>query len=139
MKGSTAVATLAVALAIGAIGFGHETSPPGSGSGPVPESSGPVGGLTDLNAMTLSCPRAALNAAARKAKEMPSQGTYQFSYFSVISTSHHALYEVHFESNYEGEPDLKYCVSLSCQTGWDPAQGKPVVASCAEPGHAHTP
>ena len=41
---------------------------------------------------------------------MPSQGTYQFSYFKIINDAHHAAYEVHFKSNYEGEAELKYCV-----------------------------
>ena len=77
-------------------------------------------GLRDLDAMTFSCPKAGLNAAAREAAKVPSRGTYQFSYFEIISDSHHASYEVHFKSNYEGEPDLEYCVSIYCQQGWDP-------------------
>lgn len=76
--------------------------------------------LSDLEAMTFSCPKAGLNAAAREAANVPSQGTYQFAYFKIISDSHHASYEVHFKSNYEGEADLKYCVSVYCQQGWDP-------------------
>ena len=55
---------------------------------------------------------------------MPSQGTYQFAYFKIISDSHHALYEVHFKSNYPGEADVKYCVSVYCQQGWDPRTTK---------------
>jgi hypothetical protein len=80
----------------------------------------PPQGLSDLNAMTFACPRAGLNAAARQAAKAPSQGTYQFSYFKVINDTHHAAYEVHFKSNYEGEPDLRYCVEMYCQQGWDP-------------------
>jgi hypothetical protein len=57
-------------------------------------------GLSDLNALTFSCPRAGLNAAARQAAKVPSQGTYQFAYFKIISGTHHAAYEVHFKSNY---------------------------------------
>lgn len=76
--------------------------------------------LSDLDAVTFSCPRAGLNAAAREAAKVRSQGTYQFAYFNIISDAHHALYEVHFKSNYAGEPDLKYCVSVYCQQGWDP-------------------
>jgi hypothetical protein len=81
-------------------------------------------GLSDLDAMTFSCPKAALNAAAREAGKVPSQGTYQFAYFNIISDSHHSLYEIHFKSNYQGETDLKYCVSIYCQQGWDPKTSK---------------
>jgi hypothetical protein len=77
-------------------------------------------GLRDLDAMTFSCPKAGLNAAAREAAKVPSQGTYQFAYFRIINDTHHAAYEVHFKSNYVGEPDLKYCVAMYCQQGWDP-------------------
>jgi hypothetical protein len=87
-----------------------------SAAGTAPESDG----LSDLAAMTFSCPRAGLNAAAREAAKVRSQGTYQFAYFRIIDDAHHAAYEVHFESNYVGEPDLKYCVSMYCQQGWDP-------------------
>jgi hypothetical protein len=87
---------------------------------PLPEKSG----LGDLEALTFSCPKAALNAAARKAADAPSQGTYQFSYFAIVNDSHHAMYEVHFTSNYAGEPDLKYCVRMYCQQGWDPKTAK---------------
>jgi hypothetical protein len=85
-------------------------------------------GLRDLDAMTFDCPKAGLNAAAREARadtgrepaaRFPSQGHYQFSYFKIISDSQHSFYEVHFKSNYSGEPDLKYCVSVYCQQGWD--------------------
>jgi hypothetical protein len=91
-----------------------------------PQSSSPTGsraasdGLKDLDAMTFACPRAALNAAARVAAKVPAQGTYQFAYFRIVTGSHHARYEVHFASNYEGEQELKYCVALYCQQGWDP-------------------
>ena len=122
-------------------------SPPQSSSTsePAPASDG----LRDLSAMTLACPTAALNAAAREAAKAPTRGAYQFSYFETISGSHHARYEVHFESNYASEPDLKYCVMLYCQQGWDPATAQPSVTlltgksksssagshmeSCAEP------
>ena len=76
--------------------------------------------LSDLDTMTFSCSRAALNAAAREAARAPSQGTYKFAYFRIINDSHHAVYEIHFKSNYAGEPDLKYCVDVYCQQGWDP-------------------
>jgi hypothetical protein len=82
----------------------------------------PTRALDDLDAMTFDCPKAGLNAAAREAAKVPSQGTYQFSYFKIISDAHHATYEVHFKSNYVGEPELQYCVSIYCQQGWDPAQ-----------------
>jgi hypothetical protein len=81
-------------------------------------------GLSDLNAMTFGCPKAALNAAARQAAKVPSQGTYQFSYFRLISDAHHAAYEVHFKSNYDGEVELKYCVEMYCQQGFDPKTTK---------------
>jgi hypothetical protein len=76
--------------------------------------------LRDLDAMTSSCPRAGLNAAAREAAKVPSQGRYQFSYFKLISSRHHSIYEVRFKSNYYGDPELKYCVSVYCQEGQDP-------------------
>jgi hypothetical protein len=80
--------------------------------------------LSDLGAMTFACSTAALNAAAREAAKVPSQGRYQFSSFTTHSDSHHASYEVHFKSNYQGEPDLKYCVAIYCQQGFDPATTK---------------
>jgi hypothetical protein len=85
------------------------------------------GGLSELNAMTFSCPKAGLNAAARQAAKVPSQGTYQFSYFKIISDTHHAAYEVHFKSNYDGEGDLRYCVEMYCQQGFDPKTTKTTV------------
>ena len=86
-----------------------------------PEGDAPAGdGLSDLNAVTFSCVRAGLNAAGREAAKAKSQGTYQFSYFKIIKDTHHSFYEVHFKSNYSGEPDLKYCVAIYCQQGWDP-------------------
>jgi hypothetical protein len=152
MRGLTAVAILAAALGAGAFRGSTEMSVEAPASTPSPDLSVAGGGLKELDAMTLSCPRAALNAAARKAAEVPSQGTYQFAYFNILNGSHHARYEVHFESNYEGEPDLKYCVAVTCQEGWDPSQGQlsvtpmssgPGVAgttsqpmSCAETDHA---
>lgn len=81
-------------------------------------------GLADLDAMTFDCPKAGLNAAAREAAKVPSEGTYQFSYFRIINDAHHASYEVHFKSNYIGEPVLRYCVSMYCQQGWDPRTSK---------------
>jgi hypothetical protein len=77
-------------------------------------------GLSDLDAMTFACARAGLNAAAREAGKVPSQGNYQFAYFRIVNNSHHSAYEVHFISNYEDEPELKYCVAIYCQQGWDP-------------------
>ena len=98
-------------------------------------------GLSDLNAMTFSCPKAGLNAAAREAAKVPSQGTYQFAYFRIINDAHHASYEIHFKSNYEGEADLKYCVAVYCQQGWDPKTKTSVTLMSNEPqrigGAAH--
>jgi uncharacterized iron-regulated membrane protein len=86
-----------------------------------PEGLAPAGdGLSELNAVTFSCVRAGLNAAGREAAKAQTQGTYQFSYFSIIKDTHHSFYEVHFKSNYSGEPDLKYCVAIYCQQGWNP-------------------
>lgn len=82
----------------------------------------PTRALDDLDAMTFDCPKAGLNAAAREAAKVPAQGTYQFSYFRIINDAHHATYEVHFKSNYVGEPELRYCVSIYCQQGWDPGR-----------------
>ena len=94
---------------------------------PVPAEGSLVAGLSDLNAMTFSCPKAGLNAAARQAAKAPSQGTYQFSYFKIVSDTHHAAYEVYFKSNYEGEPELRYCVEMYCQQGFDPKTTKTTV------------
>ncbi|MET0677012.1 MAG: hypothetical protein ABW175_14535 [Bradyrhizobium sp.] len=95
-----------------------EASPP---TRTAPEqSAAAAGGLTDLDAMTFSCAKAGLNAAGREAAKAPSQGAYQFSYFRIIKDAHHSFYEVHFRSNYPNEPELKYCVAIYCQQGWDP-------------------
>jgi hypothetical protein len=89
-------------------------------AGPAPASNG----LSDLDAMTFGCVKAGLNVAAAEAAKVPSQGTYQFSYFKIINDSHHSSYEIHFKSNYQGEADLKYCVAVYCQQGWDPKTTK---------------
>jgi hypothetical protein len=78
--------------------------------------------------MTFGCPKAGLNAAAREAAKATGQGRYQFSYFKLISESHHSLYEVHFKSNDHEDPDLKYCVAIYCQQGWDPKTAKTSVS-----------
>ena len=77
-------------------------------------------GFAALEAMTFDCPKAGLNAAAREAAKVPSQGSYQFSYFRIVNDAHHSAYEVTFKSNVAGEPELRYCVSMYCQQGWDP-------------------
>jgi hypothetical protein len=86
-----------------------------------------LGGFGDLEAMTFGCPKAGLNAAAREAGKAPAKGKYQFSYFKLISDSHHSMYEVHFASNNYEDPELKYCVSVYCQQGWDPKTTKATV------------
>jgi hypothetical protein len=91
---------------------------------PAADATAAASGLSDLEAITFGCPKAALNAAARRAAKVPSQGTYQFSYFNIVSDTHHAIYEVRFKSNYEGEAELKYCVEIYCQQGWDPKTAK---------------
>jgi len=96
----------------------------------------PTRALDDLDAMTFDCPKAGLNAAAREASKVPAQGTYQFSYFKIINDAHHATYEVHFKSNYVGEPELRYCVSIYCQQGWDPAKTMVGVTLMSSEAHA---
>jgi len=93
-------------------------------AGPPTETASTTSGLSDLESITFGCPKAALNAAARRASTVPSQGTYQFSYFNIVSDTHHAIYEVRFKSNYEGEAELRYCVEIYCQQGWDPKTAK---------------
>jgi hypothetical protein len=99
----------------------------GTAAAPVVESSAADNGLNDLAAMTFGCPKAALNAAASAAAKVPSEGSYQFAYFGIVSDSHHAMYEVHFKSNYQSEAPLKYCVAIYCQQGWDPKTTQPLV------------
>ena len=90
-------------------------------------------GLSDLEAMTFSCPQAGLNAAARAAAKVPSQGHYQFAYFKIINDSHHSLYEIHFKSNYQAEADLKYCVSVYCQQGQDSVPSVSLISNEPQP------
>ena len=115
------VATVVVLILSGA-GSYAQSPPPREGTG-----------LSDLDALTFGCPKAALNAAARKARDVPSQGTYQFSYFAIVNDSHHAMYEVHFTSNAVGDADLKYCVTMYCQQGWDPRTAKTEVTRMTTP------
>ena len=114
-------ASLTVAAAVQNTATPQEPSPAVTTARPV------ASGLSDLEALTRSCSMAALNAAARRAADAPTQGKYQFSYFNLISDSHHAQYEVHFTSNYEGESVLKYCVEIYCQQGWDPKNAKATI------------
>ena len=101
-----------------------QTPPPQAAPAVPAEAPLPHDNLAALDAMTFGCPKAGLNAAAREAAKVKSQGTYQFSFFRIVSDSHHAAYEVHFKSNYAGEPELKYCVQVYCQQGWDPGTTK---------------
>ena len=133
MKDMLAAATVAV-LACGGMSLAQTTGAPTervpAAQEAAPPSEATAGeGLRDLDAMTFGCPKAALNAAAREAAKARSQGTYQFSFFRIVSDSHHAAYEVHFRSNYEGEPDLRYCVEIYCQQGWDPKTTKTTVTA----------
>jgi hypothetical protein len=84
--------------------------------------------LSDLDKLTFSCVKAGLNAAAREAAKAPTQGSYQFAYFNIINDGHHSSYEVGFRSNYLEEPELKYCVAIYCQQGWDPKTATPSVS-----------
>jgi hypothetical protein len=140
------IITVAV-LAAGVTAAGAQTVPATPHAAATPQDASaktaenpPAGdGLSELAAMTFGCPKAALNAAAREAAKVPSQGTYQFSYFRLITDSHHAAYEVHFKSNYQDEAELKYCVAIYCQQGWDPRTTKTSVSlmsSQRQPAHA---
>jgi hypothetical protein len=111
-----------------------QSTPPAAESPPAAAESAPVeAGLSDLASMTFGCPKAALNAAAREAAKVRSQGTYQFSFFKIVSDSHHSAFEVHFKSNYAGEKELKYCVAMYCQQGWDPKTTKTSVTLMNDP------
>jgi len=127
---------LLVALSAAALLVGHvqSSAQPAASvpQAPAPPATAPVAAaatedLGDLNSMTFSCAKAGLNAAAREAAKGPSQGTYQFSFFRIVSDTHHSTYEVHFASNYAGEKELKYCVAIYCQQGWDPKNTQPIV------------
>lgn len=104
----------------------QEQAAPGAGSAT------PDIGLNDLDAMTFRCTKAGLNAAAREGAKAPAKGSYQFSYFRLVSNSHHSTLEVHFKSNNYEDPDLKYCVSVYCQQGWDPKTANPSVRSMSK-------
>ena len=118
-------------------------TPPGVTAPDVPV----MPGLADLEKTTFACPKAALNAAAREVATHPSQGTYQFSYFNIVSGSHHAAYEVHFTSNVNAEPVLKFCVAVYCQQGFDPTsagtvmdlEAKNAAGSAMTTGHMANP
>jgi hypothetical protein len=119
MKTLSIVIALAIAASLPVVA--HEQA------GPPTETASTSSGLSDLESITFGCPKAALNAAARRASQVPSQGTYQFSYFNIVSDTHHAIYEVGFKSNYEGEAELRYCVEIYCQQGWDPKTAKTAI------------
>jgi hypothetical protein len=120
MKKPAFVAAIVLAAATAAFAQNPQSAPESEAAIPA--------GLSDLEKTTFACPRAALNAAAREVANYPSQGTYQFSYFNIVSASHHAAYEVHFTSNYTTEPVLKFCVAIYCQQGFDPATTKASVS-----------
>jgi hypothetical protein len=124
MKNTLMIMTVAVAASLRGVAAMQNPATPQEQPAAAPATAPVSRGLSDLETLTRSCSMAALNAAARRAAEAPSQGRYQFSYFNLVSDSHHAQYEVHFTSNYEGEPDLKYCVEIYCQQGWDPKTAK---------------
>jgi hypothetical protein len=129
--------TMAVAIAGAAAAHAQNAGSSQEPSGQTTEAAPATSGLSDLESLTFGCPKAALNAAARRASEMPSQGTYQFSYFNIVSNTHHAVYEVHFKSNYAEEPELKYCVEMYCQQGWDPKTAKTsITVMSSAPRHA---
>jgi hypothetical protein len=118
-----------MAMALAGVAAAHAQSARASQDPPAQTADGaaPTSGLSDLESLTFGCPKAALNAAARRASQVPSEGTYQFSYFNIVSNTHHAAFEVHFKSNYADEPELKYCVEMYCQQGWDPKTAKTAI------------
>jgi hypothetical protein len=125
------VAGIAVVVTLSGSAPDAQTAKP---EAPADAASAPAdNGLRDLASMTFGCPKAALNAAAREAAKVRSQGTNQFSFFKIISDSHHGAYEVHFTSNYAGEKELKYCVAMYCQQGWDPNTTKTTVTLMNDP------
>lgn len=152
MNKALVIRTVAVAASLSVVAAVQNGAAPQEQPAPVPAAAPVSSGLSDLEALTRSCTIAALNAAARRAARAPTSGKYQFSYFNLISDSHHAQYEVHFTSNYEGESELKYCVEIYCQQGWDPRTGNPSITmmpstprrAAADPhrtgcGQTHTP
>ena len=132
MRNALAMTTVAVAASLSIAAAVQNAGTAQEQPAAVPAAAPAISGLSDLEAVTRSCSMAALNAAARRAAAAPSEGKYQFSYFNLISDSHHAQYEVHFASNYEGEPVLKYCVEIYCQQGWDPKNVKATITSLGD-------
>ena len=130
----------ALALTVGGVALAQNAAAP-AGTTPEQAATDPdpavPAGLRDLEKTTFACPKAALNAAAREVAKYKSEGTYQFSYFNIVSASHHAAYEVHFTSNYLAEPVLKFCVAIYCQQGFDPATTKTSVALMGTKAAAH--
>jgi hypothetical protein len=121
--------SITMAMAIAVIAAAHAQSAQPLQQPPIQtaDTAAATSGLSDLESLTFGCPKAGLNAAARQASQVPSQGTYQFSYFNIVSNTHHAAFEVHFKSNYADEPELKYCVEMYCQQGWDPKTAKTAI------------
>jgi hypothetical protein len=132
MKNTLVVMTVAIVASLSAVGARQNQATQQAQPAAVPPAVPAATGLSDLEALTRSCSMAALNAAARRAADAPSQGKYQFSYFNLVSDSHHGQYEVHFTSNYEGEPVLKYCVEIYCQQGWDPRNAKATITEMSK-------
>ena len=127
MKNRLMIMTVAVAASLSVVAAVQNAATPQAQPATATAAAPVASGLSDLEALTKSCSMAALNAAARRAANVPSQGKYQFSYFNLLSDSHPAQYEVHFPSNYEGESVLRYCVEIYCQQGWDPRTAKATI------------
>ena len=132
MKKTLGIMTVAIGVSFTVVAGMQNQAPQQEQPAAVPPAAPAATGLSDLEALTRSCSMAALNAAARRAADAPSQGRYQFSYFNLVSDSHHGQYEVHFTSNYEGEPVLKYCVEIYCQQGWDPRNAKATITEMSK-------
>lgn len=137
VRNALAAAAAVAALAVCGAGSRAQTADTGPREPPpAAAGTGPAAGLDDLDAMTFDCAKTGLNAAAREAAKAPSRGAYQFTYFRIVNDTHHASYEVHFKSNHHAEPDLKYCVAVYCQQGWDRATTR---ASVRRVGDGHRP
>lgn len=127
MRNTLLMTAVALVVSSIAVARAQNASPSQETTAKAAEATPPASGLGDLESLTFGCSKAALNAAARKASQVPSQGTYQFSYFNIVSDTHHAVYEVHFKSNYADESELKYCVEIYCQQGWDPKTARTAI------------
>jgi hypothetical protein len=80
------IMTLAVGVSFSVVAAMQNQATPQEQPAAAPPAAPAGTGLSDLAALTRSCSTAALNAAARRAADAPSQGKYQFSYFNPSAT-----------------------------------------------------